>query len=340
MALPSHCESRLMNKKEILFISSAEIEELLTMQDSIEAMKSAFINLSAGKADVPQRTSLKLFKGKGEALFMPAYEKDSEYVSLKIVSVFKDNPKLNLPKIQALIFLMNAENGTPVAVMDGELITAMRTGAVTGLATDLLSRKNSKTAAIFGTSVQAKRQLEAIDCVRKLEKVFVFGTSIEKAQKFIDENEGKYSFNLITEEDKSFIKECDIICTATSSYTPVFNDANLKEGVHINSIGSYKPEMNEIPEETIARSKVVVDSISACLKEAGDIIKPINSGLIIREHIYAELGEIASGLKPGRKNDKEITVFKSVGIAIQDLVVASIILKKAKLLNKGLSVNL
>ena len=183
-----------MNKKEILFLSSTEIEEMLTMQDSIEAMKSPFISLSNGKADVPQRISLQLAKEKGEALFMPAYEKDSEFASLKIVSVFKDNPQINLPKVQALLFLMNAENGTPVAVMDGEYITAMRTGAVSGLATDLLSMKNSETAAIFGTSVQAVRQLEAIDCVRKLKKVYVFGLSINDSKIFVNENKNKYSF--------------------------------------------------------------------------------------------------------------------------------------------------
>lgn len=329
-----------MNKKEILFIPSAEIEKMLTMRDSIEAMKTAFINFGKGKADVPQRTSLKLSKGKGEALFMPAYKKDSEYASLKIVSVFKDNPELNLPKIQALIFLMNAENGKPAAVMDGEFITAMRTGAVSGLAADLLSKKDSKTAAVFGTGIQAVKQLQAIDCVRKLEKVFIFGTSIEKAKMFIDANNKKYSFNLIAGKDKSLIKQCDIICTATSSYTPVFENDNLKEGVHINSIGSYKPEMSEIPEETIARSKIVVDSISACLKEAGDIIKPIKSGLISEEHIYAELGEVAAGLKTGRENDKEITVFKSVGIAIQDLTAASLVYKKAKIMNLGTTIEL
>lgn len=324
-----------MSKKEILFISSAEIKAILSMQESIEAMKFAFISLSKGKADVPQRISIKLSEDKGEALFMPAYEKDKEFTSLKIVSVFKDNLKINLPKIQALIFLMNAENGTPLAVMDGEYITSMRTGAVSGLATDLLSKRDSKNAAIFGTGVQAKKQLEAIAQVRKLENVFAFGSSLDKSKIFVDENKDKYSFELIASEDKSLISKCDIICTATSSFTQVFEDKYINEGTHINSVGSYKAEMNEIPEETIIRSKVVVDSHSTCLKEAGDIIKPINKGLITKEHIYAELGEIASGSKPGRENDFEITAFKSVGIAIQDLAVASLVYKKAKLKNSG-----
>ncbi len=329
-----------MNKKEILFISSAEIEEMLTMQEVIKAMESAFISLNKGNAYVPQRTSLKLSEDKGEALFMPAYEKDSAYVSLKIVSVFKDNPQINLPKIQALIFLMNAENGTPLAVMDGEYITAMRTGAVSGLATDLLSKKKSETAAIIGTGVQAVTQLEAIACVRNLERVFVFGLSIENSEKFVEENKGKYLFELKAEENKTLLNGCEIICTATSSFTPVFEDNNISDGTHINSIGSYKPEMSEIPGETIVRAKVVVDSISACLKEAGDIIKPINKGLIKKEHIYAEIGEILTGKKTGRQGEKEVTVFKSVGIAIQDLAIASFIFKKAKALQKGLSISI
>ena len=329
-----------MEKKQLLFLSSTEIKEILTMQDSIEAMESAFISLSKGSANVPQRTSLKLLEEKGEALFMPAYEKDSGLVTLKIVSVFKDNPSINLPKIQAMIFLMDANNGTPLAIMDGEYITTMRTGAASGLATKLLSRNNSEIAAIFGTSVQAVKQLEAIDCVRKLEKVYIFGLTIKDSQKFVEENKDKYTFQLIAAEDKSQISDCDIICTATSSFTPVFEDKFLNEGTHINSIGSYKPEMSEIPEETIVRSKIVVDSLSACLKEAGDIIKPINKKLITKEHIYAEVGEIASGLKQGRENENEITVFKSVGVSIQDLAVASFVYSQAIETGRGTKINL
>ena len=329
-----------MTNSEILFLSSNEITSILTMQDCIDAMRSAFINFSQGKSIVPQRISLNLSKDNDEALFMPAFENESDFASLKIVSVFKNNPQINLPKIQALIILIDAKTGSTLSIMDGEYITAMRTGAVSGLATDLLAKRDSQTAAIIGTSVQAVTQLEAIDCVRELRKVFIFGLTLKDAEKFVNQNKKKYSFELIPAENKSLLNECDIICTATSSLTPVFEDINIKEGSHINSIGSYKPNMCEIPEGTILRSKLVADSISACLNEAGDIIQPINKGSITQDHIYAELGEIASGVKSGRKNEEEITVFKSVGIAIQDLAVSSYVYKKAMKMKLGKKISI
>jgi len=329
-----------MSNKEILFLSSNEIASVLTMQDSITAMKTAFINFSQGKDEVPQRISLNLKNENDEALFMPASEKDSDFASLKIVTVNKNNPQINLPKIQALIILIDANTGSVLSIMDGEYITAMRTGAVSGLATDLLSKKESKIAAIIGTGIQAVKQLEAIACVRELKKVFIFGLTINDTENFVKQNKDRYSIELIPTDNKTLLKKCDIICTATSSLTPVFEDINIKEGTHINSIGSYKPDMCEIPEGTIFRSKVIVDSISACLKEAGDIIQPINKGKITQDHIYSELGEIASGVKSGRKNKEEVTVFKSVGIAIQDLAIASYVYKKAvnKKLGKMISI--
>ena len=328
-----------MSNKEILFLSSKEIESILTMQDSINAVRSAFINFSQGKAEDPQRISLNLSNENDEALFMPAYEKDSDFASLKIVSVFKNNPRFNLPKIQALIVLIDSNTGSALSVMDGEYITSMRTGAASGLATDLLEKRESKIAAIIGTGVQAVKQLEAISCVRDFDKIYVYGLAIDDAIKFVNENKDKYSFDLFAEENRNHLEECDIICTATSSNKPVFRNKNIKDGTHINSIGSYKPDMCEVPEETILKSKVVVDSISACLKEAGDIIQPINKATFSKDNIYAELGEIASGVKKGRENNKEITVFKSVGIAIQDLVVASLVYKKAIDMKLGKLVN-
>ncbi len=320
---------------EVLFISSDEILQLVSMKDMIESIKNAFMQLSAGTAIVPQRIHTEIPEDNTTALFMPSYLPGQKQIGMKVVSIANNNPDRNLPLIHALMTVFDSMTGLPLAVMDGGTITSIRTGAASGAATDLLARTDAKVAAIIGAGVQARTQLEAICSVRDIKKAYIFDTSEEVKTCFIREMKKRLTVDILPGNDSRLISRADIICTTTTSKIPVFDDKYIKDGTHINGVGSYKPEMQEIPEETVKRAKVIVDSKQNCLAEAGDIVIPIERGTIGPSHIYAEIGHILSGELPGRGNDSEVTIFKSVGNAVQDLAAAGLILSKAKELKLG-----
>lgn len=325
---------------KIKFLSKEDVAKCIDMPSAINAMEIAFSELSKGNVNSPVRISMNLKNSDSGALFMPVYYPVKDLVGLKSVTIHKNNPSKNLPMIQAMYNIFDSETGRPIAIMDGELLTSMRTGAASGLATDLLSPKNSKVAVIFGAGVQAEKQIEGICAVRELDEIYIFNHNRDRAEALIKKLTAKINVRLKLLPNDELLKEADIICTATSSSLSVFNHINLKKKVHINGIGSYKPDMCEIPAETILASKLYVDSKEACLAEAGDIIQPINQNIITKNHIYAEIGEVVSGIKEGRVLEDGITVFKSVGNAVQDIAAAALILEKAEKLNIGTEINL
>ncbi len=329
-----------MNHKKLLFISGEDIKNVLSMEEAISLMRDAFSQISEGTVSTPIRTNISIPDKDAGALFMPVHSDKSELIGLKMVSVFKNNPAKNLPLIHALVILMDGNTGEPLAVMDGEYVTALRTGAGSGLASDLLSRSDANILGIIGAGVQGRTQMAAVCAIRDIQKVLVWDKNEKSAINLA--NHARHDLNIQAELNPSGaeISQCDIICTATSSPNPVFVDADLKAGVHINAIGAYQPDKREIPGETVMRSKLVVDQREACLEEAGDIIIPIRDNLISSTHIHAELGEIVIGTKTGRVNHSEITIFKSVGNAAQDLVTAGRILIKAKKSGHGTYVSL
>jgi ornithine cyclodeaminase len=329
---------------KIRVLSAADLQRALPMPEAIEAVKEAYLQLSTGQATVPLRTPLDIPRYEGLALFMPAYLASSDELGLKVVSVFPDNTSRGLPIIHALVALLDAATGRPQAVMDGTYLTALRTGAASGAATDLLACQDARVAAIFGAGVQGRTQLEAICHVRDIVEVRVYDSVPQKAEEYVAEMRERgdpIPKNItVARSPEEAAQGSDIICTATTSTTPVFADGDLKQGVHINGVGSYTPEMQEIDAETVQRAKVVVDSREACWAEAGDLIVPLEKGLIDREHIHAELGEIIAGAKPGRTTPHEITFFKSVGIAVQDVATASRALQAAERIGLGVEVEL
>jgi len=315
----------MTGQTRLRYITDEKIREALTMLEAIRAVKEAFIQLSTGQAIVPARTSLEIPEFRMTALVMPAYLPRSKRLGLKLISLCEDNPAKGLPMAQAVSIIMDAELGTPLAVLDASVLTAVRTGAASGAATDALARKEARTVAIFGCGVQGRTQLEAIAAVRPIRKIFVFDINPKAAAAFAEEMRRKLALDVEPATSPEVLREADVISTATTSSVPVFSDAHLKPGVHINAIGSYKPHVREIPGETIRRAKVFVDQKQACLEEAGDLIIPLRENLIDEGHIRAEIGEVLAGLKPGRGSEDEITVFKSVGNAVQDLAMASLI---------------
>jgi len=252
---------------------------------------------------------------------------ESPYYTVKIVSVNYSNPQKGLPLLHSSVQVFDASKGNMVATLDGESVTAIRTGAVTGLATGMLAKKDAKVGAVFGTGVQAKSQVEAILAARNLEKILVFSRTKKSAELFCNVIYDTFSIKASI-GNKDLLKEADVICTATPSKKSLFDHEDLSPGVHINAIGSFKPYMQEIPVETVINSKVIVDRIESCRVEAGDLIIPVEQGKWSFDMVHGELGQLISGEVSGRDPDGEITLFKSVGNAIQDLALANIIMKK------------
>jgi alanine dehydrogenase len=325
-------------------LSQHDVRQAVSMAQAIKIVKGAFAQLSAGKAVVPVRTQLEVTGHEGITLFMPAYLQKSDDLGVKIVSVFPRNLEMGLPTIHALVAVVDAETGRPAAVMDGTYLTALRTGAASGAATDLLARMDARVAAVFGAGVQGRTQLEAVCQVRDIEKAWIYDVNREAAERYaaeMRERGGRIPGDItVASSPTKAVREADVVCTATTATSPVFADVDLKTGVHINAIGAFTPEMQEVPEDTVKRALLVVDSREACWAEAGDLIIPRYKGLISESNIHAELGEIAAGTMGGRESDEEVTFFKSVGNAVQDVSVARKVLEEASRLGLGLEVEL
>jgi ornithine cyclodeaminase len=325
---------------ELRIFSAADVRQALPMAEAIGAMKTGYAQLSAGQVQAPLRTHLAVTET-DSTLIMPFYAPEGGALGLKVVSVFGSNPPRGFPLIHALVFVVDAATGQPQALIEGSALTAIRTGAASGAATDILSRPDATTVAIFGSGVQARRQLEAVCTVRPIERVTVY--TLDGAEAFVQEMAGYGPVPKtiqIANSPVEAVRGADIICTATTSSTPVFDGHDLTPGCHINGIGSFTPNMQEIDAKTVQRSLVVVDSREAALAEAGDLIIPLNMGLITRDHIGTELGEVINGTKPGRKDESQITFFKSVGVAVQDAMAAGIIVRNGSSLGLGTVVEL
>lgn len=320
----------------IRFLSADDVRAALPMADAIEAMKDAFRELSAGRVVMPVRAHIDVPEYNGTALFMPSSAERFGTFAVKTVNVFGDNAARGLPRIQALVAVFDRATGTPSAVMDGAALTALRTGAASGAATDLMARRDACIVAIFGAGVQGRTQLEAVCAVRDIVTVHVYDAVSAAADAFARDMGGKLGIAVRSAASPAeALREADIVCTATVSKTPVFDDADLAAGTHINAVGSYQPHVQEIPEETVLRARVVVDHRESALAETGDLIIPIEKGSMSPDDIYADLGEVASGRTAGRGSPDEITLFKSVGVAVQDLAAGSLALKRAEDLGLG-----
>ena len=330
-----------MYSKKIRILCEEDIRRALPMKDAIETMKEAFRELSAGRVKMPTRAHIDISACDGTALFMPSYADYFGKICVKVVNVFNANPKRGLPSIQGVICLLDGETGSPLAILNGTFLTALRTGAASGAATDLLARSDANTAAVIGAGVQGRMQLEAMCAVRSIKKVWIYDIAKEVAAQFAKKMSVALAIEVVVAESSRDALQCaDIVCTATVSSTPVFADAEIAPGVHINAVGSYKPDVQEIPEKTVLRSLLVVDHRESALQEAGDLLIPIKRGYMQETHIHAELGEIIAGEVIGRTSDQDVTLFKSVGIAVQDLAAATRVLEQAEIQGFGKMVQL
>lgn len=322
----------------MLFLNAEQVRQCLSMSEAIDAMRAAFAALAQRRAIVPQRTHLDIERHRGVSLAMPAYVQGKssdgaeDAMTVKVVSLFEGNRDRGLARIQAIVTVFDPTTGQVTAQLEGATITSIRTGAASGLATDLMAREDSRVAAVFGAGVQARTQLEAVCTVRTIEEVFIFDPDTDRAQEMAVEvaGQGPIPGNVcVARTPKEAIEQADIVCTVTTAHEPVFDDIDLKRGVHINAVGSYQPHVREIPTDTIIRSRLVVDHLKTALSETGDLIQPIASGAITAEHIHTELGDLVLDCDKGRTSADEVTLFKSVGNAVQDALAAKIALQNA-----------
>ncbi|MCX6165563.1 MAG: ornithine cyclodeaminase family protein [Ignavibacteriae bacterium] len=312
-----------------LILNRNDVISVLQMSDCMDAMEKAFAELANGTAVLPLRTGIK--PPDGISLYMPAYLKEMGALACKVVTVYKDNPtKYNLPTIFGKVLLQDINTGDVICIMDGGYLTAVRTGAASGVATKYLAREDkNQIAGIFGAGVQAKMQLWAVATARDIGKAIVYDISDDAMTKFVSEMSPKLNIGIVKAKFPEEVLQADIICTASSSATPLFDGKLVKDGTHINGIGSHASTMRELDTEIIKRSLFIGDSREACFSEAGDIMIPVSEGSIKESHFYAELGEIITGKKKGRTNKAMITLFKSNGLAIQDAAAAKVVFEKA-----------
>lgn len=328
----------------MLVLTGADVQELVPMSTAIDLMKQVFAELSAGRTVSPLRTPLEVPEHEGVTLFMPAYVPSAEGLGVKIVSVFPRNPKLGKPTIHAVVLLTSTETGEPLALLDGTFITALRTGAVSGAATDLLARPDSRVLTVIGAGAQGLTQAWAVATVRPIERINVFDVNAEAAASFADRlwaYDPALAEKVVPVDDvHRAVAESDVICTATTARQPVFADADVRPGTHINAVGAFTPEMQEIPPETVARSYLVVDAVDAAMAEAGDLLKAIDAGLLSRDAVRVELGHVVNGSAERRSNPEQVTFFKSVGNAVQDVIVARYAVTAAERSGRGQTITL
>lgn len=312
----------------IRILTAGDVRAALSMPAAIETVKRAFAQFSADRTTVPLRS--RLHTPDGVTLLMPAFLHDSGDFAIKIVSVYGDNPKRGLPTVTATVFCLDPKTGLPLAIMDGDALTALRTGAAGVLAASLLAREDAEVVTLFGAGVQGAAQVDAVMSVRAVRRIDIVDPNADAAQKLADilrESADGVEISVSSKPEAS-VRASNIVITATTSRTPVFDGAWLNSGTHVTAVGSFTPEMREIDETTVRRARVVVDSRDACTAETGDITR--NTAVI-----DAEIGDIVNGTAPGRESDDEITLFKSVGIAAQDAAAASAVLAEAEKQNLG-----
>lgn len=315
----------------MLVVTDSEVEKLVPVNEVVEAVEKGYAAFSSGKVIMPVRSRMEIKEYSGDVLLMPCYVPEFKIYSLKIVTVYPKNVEKNLPTIFATVVILDPETGETLAVADGRVLTGLRTGAATAVGVKHLARRDSRYVGIIGCGYQAKWQLLALSAVMKPEKIIAYDIVEEKAREFVnrmsDLLECEVTQSLSPEQ---LVKSSDIVITVTTSRTPVVKREWVKPGTHISAIGAYTPEMAELDSALVADAKVVVDSLTAAKEEAGDIIQAVNRGFTKWEDVYAEIGEIILGKKKGRESDDEITIFKSVGLAVQDAAAAKVLLTHLK----------
>ncbi|MCR4398597.1 MAG: ornithine cyclodeaminase family protein [Firmicutes bacterium] len=342
-------KSRWKPGKNILFLSKHDVMQVMTMSEAIEAAAAAYASVSSRTARAPVRTPIHVDARGGVSLFMPGYVPPSAAgpggrrpgpggLGMKMASVFPGNAAMGLPTVLAAILLVDPETGAPACLMEGSYLTALRTGAAAAVAARHMSRQDSSVIAVFGAGGQAKMQILGLLEVRDVSEVRIFDVATDRAAALASEitrlaparGAGRGPKCAAAPGPREAVDGADIVVTATTSTAPVFKAEWLKPGAHINGIGSFRPDMQEVGEDTVLRAaRIVVDSREAALEEAGDLIIPLRKGLITEDRIAGEIGDLVLGRLAGRTSPEDITFAKMVGLSALDVAVGSAVFGKA-----------
>jgi ornithine cyclodeaminase/alanine dehydrogenase-like protein (mu-crystallin family) len=322
---------------KILVLTHSEVEQLLPMPECITVMEDALASLSRGEMHQPLRMVVRPPDSAGVIAMMPAYRSGVEPVyGLKAICVFPGNAAVGKDAHQGGVLLFSGETGEPLALMNASAITAIRTAAVSGVATRLLAREDACELAIIGAGVQARAHLAAMSCVRLIKRARITSRTFAHSQRLVAEMQSKFTFPLEPVESvRAAISKADIIVTATTSLEPVLQREWIAAGAHINAVGTYSPAAREIDTATMAAAALFVDRRESALNEAGDYLIAAREGAIGPEHMRAEIGEVLIGSASGRTTRDQITLFKSLGLAIEDLAAADYLYQEASKSNSG-----
>ena len=321
---------------KLRLFSAADIATALPMRQCVEVMKQAFADFSSGRAQVPQRTVLPI-EDRGTLLVKPAFAAGSG-LGAKLVSVFPGNAKVGQPVTPGVVVMLSPTTGQPLALLDGTFLTAWRAGAASGAATDLLAAPEAQLAAVFGAGGQARTQVLAIDAVRRFKEIRIYARNRGGVGTFIEELQPQVQAQLLpSNSPAAAIDGAQVVCAATTSTVPVFSGRELTAGAHVNGVGSFKPEMQEVDFDTVRRARSFVDSIESAQLEPGDLVQAVEAGITLAED-WTELGTIAEAPSPPHAGDRDVTFFKSVGLAIQDIAAGAAVLERADVLDLGRTV--
>jgi ornithine cyclodeaminase/alanine dehydrogenase-like protein (mu-crystallin family) len=317
---------------KILVAGHRDVEQLLSMQDCIRAMEEMFIDLTEGRAQLPVRSITQIPRQRRSVLaVMPAFKETG--IGAKVMTIYPENSATRFETHQGAVLLFDSASGALLAVVDSTSVTSIRTAAVSALATRLLARVDSANLAILGSGAQAYTHLKAIPLVRNIKASKIWSRNFERA-KSLSQRFPKQRVTAV-ETAKEAVEDADIICTTTSSTTPILLGRWIKKGTHINAIGAFTKTSRELDSEAVRKSLLFVDRVESARAESGDYLIPKSQGLIRDSHIRGELGDLVSGKVKGRTNKKQITLFKSLGLATEDLAAAEVIYSRAMKARKG-----
>jgi len=327
----------------MLILSESDLRAVLTMRDVIAAVEDGFRALACGNAYVPERLHMNLPAQNGVLLEMPAYigsSDDAAHSALgtKTVTVFEGNVERGLGAVQGVYLLLDVETGVPISLMEGRFITAIRTAATSAVATKFMASPGRKRLAVFGAGMQARFHIEAMLEVAEVESVLIASRSSESANALADHVRKTHDLPCEVVSAERAAASANLICTCTSSREALFNGSLIGDGTHINSVGAFTPQTRELDTDTIRKARVIIDDVSAAGREAGEILIPISEGAIDASHVKGTLAQVVSGTIGGREEASEITVFKSCGLAIEDLVTARLAYSRATATGVGIHV--
>jgi ornithine cyclodeaminase len=323
-------EERHARRMTFRLLDEADVARLISIDDLMDPMEAALRSFSSGRVVQPQRTVLPIDPGDAALAVMPVYGREPDVLGAKVVSVFSTNTAIDLPTHLATVFLLNPTTGALLAILGGTYITEIRTAAVSAISVNLLARDDAASLAIIGSGVQARSHLRAIDLVWELAEVRVWSPTPEHQEAFVDEMRSSTAARLVSAGSaEDAVRGADLVVLATSSAEPVVESAWVSDGAHIVCVGACRPEQREMDPALVRRGRLFVDSRAAALVESGDVVQGIREGLFTPSHIIGELGDLLDTRVEGRRSSRDVTIFKSLGLAVEDIVAAELAYRRA-----------